>query len=84
VALNADIERQFEFVQHHWLNSETFARPGEIDPLVGRNEDGFFSVPVAGEARERHPDLPQFVTTVGGAYFFLPSLPALRYLAALA
>ena len=81
VALNADIERQFEFVQHHWLNSATFARPGEIDPLVGRNDGGYYSVPVAGQARDRHAALPQFVTTVGGAYFFLPSLPALRYLA---
>ena len=28
-------------------------------------------------------DLPQFVTVRGGAYFFMPGLSALRYLAAL-
>jgi hypothetical protein len=32
--------------------------------------------------RTRIMDLPQFVTVRGGAYFFLPSLSALRYLAA--
>jgi hypothetical protein len=30
--------------------------------------------------RERHRDLPRFVTVRGGAYFFLPGLRALRYL----
>ncbi len=83
VGLNADIERQFEFVQHHWLNSATFARPGEIDPLVGPNDDGTFTVPGEDPIRTRYRGLPRFVTVVGGAYFFLPSRPALRYLAAL-
>ncbi len=83
VALNADIERQFEFVQHHWLNSATLARPGEIDPLVGANHDGTFTAPGVDPIRDRYHGLPRFVSVVGGAYFFLPSLPALRYLAAL-
>jgi hypothetical protein len=36
VALNADIERQFEFIQQTWLNNPVFdGLNGEIDPLVG-------------------------------------------------
>jgi len=31
----------------------------------------------------RIPEMPQFITVRGGAYFFLPSLRALRYLTAL-
>ena len=33
--------------------------------------------------RERVCNIPRFVTTHGGAYFFLPSLTALKYLARL-
>jgi Dyp-type peroxidase family len=84
VCLNADLERQFEFVQHHWLNSATFARPGETDPLSSVGEGGCYSVPGGpGEVRRRYGDLPQFVTVVGGAYFFLPRVAVLRYLASL-
>jgi len=32
--------------------------------------------------RTRVCGLPEFVSTLGGAYFFLPGLRALRYLAA--
>jgi Dyp-type peroxidase family len=82
VALNADIERQFEFVQHHWLNSPTFARPGEVDPLVGPNGGaggGCFTVPDPF-VRRRYDGLPRFVEVRGGEYFFLPGLAALRWL----
>ena len=80
--LNADIERQFEFVQHHWLNSPLFAAAGEVDPLVGAASDEStrrFTMP-ADPVRVRASGLEAFVTTRGGAYFFLPSIPALRYL----
>ena len=80
--LNADIERQFEFVQHHWLNSPLFAAAGEVDPLVGAAFDEStrrFTMP-ADPVRVRASGLEAFVTTRGGAYFFLPSIPALRYL----
>jgi deferrochelatase/peroxidase EfeB len=49
VCLNANISRQFEFLQNAWMNSSKF--------------------------------LPQFITLRGGAYFFLPSLRALRFFA---
>jgi len=90
VALNADIERQFEFVQQHWINSPTFARPGEVDPLVGPNAapgsgeglggaGGCFTVPDPF-VRRRYDGLPRFVEVRGGEYFFLPGLAALRWL----
>ena len=81
--LNADLARQFEFVQHHWLNSPLFAAPGETDPLLGRRDDGgpnTFAMP-ADPARTRVAGLQQFVTMRGGAYLFLPSIPLLHRLA---
>jgi Dyp-type peroxidase family len=88
VALNADIERQFEFVQGHWLGSETFARPGEVDPLVGVEDDRPRTFTVEARAdealRTRYHGIPQFVTVRGGAYFFLPRRAVVEYLAALA
>jgi hypothetical protein len=40
-------------------------------------------VPRPGGLRRRVSGVPQFVTVRGGAYFFLPSLRALRYFAGL-
>jgi hypothetical protein len=42
--------------------------------------DGF-SMPQAQGPDQRLSGLPQFVTVRGGAYFFLPGIRALRYLA---
>jgi Dyp-type peroxidase family len=85
ICLAANIARQFEFIQHTWLNNRTFAgRYDEPDPLVGyHGPETSFSIP-ADPVRERVTDLPQFVTTRGGGYFFLPSLSALRSLSTLA
>ncbi len=83
VALNANLGRQFEFVQHSWLNDPKFAGLStDVDPLVTpRTRDGVFTIP--GEPfRTRVCELPEFVTTLGGAYFFLPGRRALHYLAA--
>jgi hypothetical protein len=38
-------------------------------------------MPQAEGADRRVEGLPQFVTVLGGAYFFLPGIRALRYLA---
>ena len=83
ICLNSDIERQFEFVQQTWLNNPVFAGlDGEVDPLVGNlvKGDGVFTVQ-ARPLRSRVHNLARFVTVKGGAYFFLPSIRALRYLA---
>jgi Dyp-type peroxidase family len=84
IALNTDLERQFEFVQGQWLQSGTFA-PGlsspDQDPLVGAQNrpNGRFTLRANG-----HPinifHLPRFVQMRGGDYFFVPSCSALAWL----
>ena len=89
VCLNANISRQFEFLQNAWIMNTKFSgMTGESDPLLGNREpipgcpatDDFIAPQENGLGR-RVSGLPQFVTVRGGAYFFLPSLRALRYIA---
>ncbi len=83
LCLNTDIERQFEFIQHTWINNPFFAGlNGEIDPLVGAHPSpcGPFTVP-DDPVRRKVSGMSGFVTTRGGAYLFLPGVAALRYLA---
>lgn len=83
LCLNANLERQFEFVQHTWCNNPKFAgRYDEPDPLLGNPppEGGRFTIQDA-PVRRRLAGIPNFVTTRGGAYFFLPGIDALRHLA---
>jgi Dyp-type peroxidase family len=83
VVLNANLRRQFEFIQQTWLNNPKFGGLGEEDdPLVGARPGGTTHFTVPQELlRERHHELPRFVWPRGGGYFFLPGLRALRYLA---
>jgi len=89
VCLNANIRRQFEFVQDAWLMSTKFnGLTGEGDPLLGNRlsiaggppSDGY-SIARAGRPARKLEGLPQFVTVRGGSYFFMPGIRALRYLA---
>ena len=83
VCLNANIQRQFEFVNHTWLNNPKFADLyDDADPLVAPSapHGGTFTMPTEG-VRERVTNVPRFVSVRGGAYFLLPGLAALRYLA---
>jgi Dyp-type peroxidase family len=83
VCLNANIQRQFEFVNHTWLNNPKFADLyDDADPLVAPSapHGGTFTMPTDG-VRERVTNVPRFVSVRGGAYFLLPGLAALRYLA---
>jgi Dyp-type peroxidase family len=85
ICLNANIQRQFEFVNHTWLNNPKFDRLyDDADPLVAPSapRGGTFTMPTDG-VRERVTNVPRFVTVKGGAYFFLPGLAALRYLSRL-
>lgn len=78
----ADLVRQFEFAQNVWINDKTFHELGnEHDPICG-TQDGTldFTVPKR-PIRKVHKGIPAFTTLTGGAYFFLPGLNALRYLA---
>jgi Dyp-type peroxidase family len=90
VCLNANISRQFEFLQNAWIMNTKFSgMTNESDPLLGNREKisgcpitHEFTAPQSDGPPRRLSDLPQFVTVRGGAYFFLPSLSALRYFAA--
>ena len=82
VAINANLHRQFEFIQQSWLNNTKFnGLYDERDPLSSANPgDGMMTIQ-AKPVRERLHGLPRFVTVRGGAYFFLPSIRALKFLA---
>lgn len=88
ICLNANIARQFEFVQNAWLMSSKFdGLDGESDPLLGSRKPvagcpvDQFSLPKADGVRTLIHGLPRFITVRGGAYFFLPGVRALRYIA---
>jgi Dyp-type peroxidase family len=86
ICLNANIARQFEFVQHTWLNNPKFAGLyDDTDPLVAphQGDTGRTFTVQARPFRQRVTGLPPFVTVRGGAYFFLPGIRALRFLAGL-
>jgi deferrochelatase/peroxidase EfeB len=80
----ASLIRQFEFAQNVWINDRNFNELGnERDPIIG-NQDGTleFKIPKR-PIRKTIRGLPAFTTMRGGAYFFLPGLRALQYLASL-
>jgi len=86
--LGANIGRPFEFVQNAWLMSTKFnGMTEESDPLLGNRAavgdcpvTANFSIPREGEVPHRLTGVPQFVTVRGGAYFFMPSIRALRHI----
>ena len=89
ICLNANISRQFEFVQSAWImNSKFNGMTGETDPLLGNRQpianaqstDSFLLAQESGLAR-RITSVPQFIAVRGGAYFFLPGIRALKFLA---
>jgi Dyp-type peroxidase family len=87
LCFNANLSRQFEFVQSNWAGNPAFGGlSADPDPLlsVGRKypypADDFT---VQGCPTRRVRGLPRVVETRGGAYFFMPSRSALRYLGSL-
>lgn len=89
ICFNTHLGRQFEFIQHTWVNSTKFdGGYAEDDPITGARGNGngkaggTFTVQQE-PIRKRVTGLPRFVHTVGGAYFFMPGIAATRYLAAL-
>ena len=88
MCLCADLARQFEFVQGAWIAGTKFAGlPHEDDPLLGNRQaapdepdTARFTLPRAGCPSRVVEGMPPFVDVVGGAYFFLPGVRALRYL----
>jgi Dyp-type peroxidase family len=83
ICLSANLARQYEFVQHTWVNNPVFnGLDDETDPLIGHRHSkrSFFTTP-GRPVRRRYSELPQFVHVRGGGYFFLPGIRALRFLA---
>jgi Dyp-type peroxidase family len=85
ICLNANIGRQFEFVQHTWANNPNFnGLYQDPDPIIGsRTMNGLHADQFTIQkfpSRYQLDNLPSFVQTRGGAYFFLPSRRALAYL----
>ena len=79
IFLNADIERQYEFVQRQWLNAPSFdGLWNAADPILGPAGRDFTwqRRPVP----RRRVGLPRFVTVRGGEYFFVPGISALQFL----
>jgi deferrochelatase/peroxidase EfeB len=79
----ASLIRQFEFAMNVWANDPNFEELGnERDPFVGTQDGSFdFTIPKR-PIRRKIKGLPAFTTIKGGAYFFLPGIRALRFLAA--
>ena len=80
----ASLVRQFEFAMNVWANDPNFHELGnERDPIFG-TQDGTFDMTIPKRPiRKKIKGLPAFTTIRGGAYFFLPGIKALRYLASL-
>ena len=80
----ASLIRQFEFAQNVWANWPNFHElENGRDPIIG-NQDGTFEFKIPKRPiRKKIAGLPAFTTVKGGAYFFLPGITALRYLATL-
>ena len=88
ICLNANISRQFEFVQTAWLANAKFEGTDEGDPVAGNREPHWaagstdtFAMPQESGLPRRIGAMSQFVTVRGGGYFFMPGISALRYLA---
>jgi deferrochelatase/peroxidase EfeB len=83
MAICSSLFRQFEFVQQQWLQyGLDFEAGNDTCPIVGnRSGDAKFVIP--GNPDTGTPpfilsEIPQFVETRGGDYFFMPSMTALR------
>jgi deferrochelatase/peroxidase EfeB len=79
--ISAKAMATIEFLQQEWINDGNFIGAGnERDPIVGRQDDGAtFTIPKEPVRRRVH-GIETFNVLRGGEYFFMPSLPALRWL----
>ncbi|MEA2862098.1 MAG: hypothetical protein QOC84_54 [Bradyrhizobium sp.] len=85
--IGANLGAQFEAMSCDWLNLGLHDPrvTGSNDPLLGANEPetSWFDLPLKSGTSIRLRGLPRFVTTRGGAYTFLPSISAIRFLGSL-
>lgn len=84
--LCANLFRQFEFIQQQWMQyGLDFNAGNDTCPIIG-NHGPEAKFVIATSADSGKPPFicdrpPQFVETRGGAYFFIPSMTALRLIA---
>ncbi len=85
MAVCASLFRQFEFIQQQWMSyGLDFEAGNDTCPMVGNRQQSDKYVVASGPANETPfiaAGMPQFVTTRGGDYFFIPSLTAVRMIA---
>ena len=85
--IGASLGAQFEAMSCDWLNLglQDPRITGSNDPIAGANytNTSWFDLPLKSGGTIPLRGLPQFVSTRGGAYTFLPSLSAIRYLGSL-
>lgn len=80
--VGTSLEQMFEFIMRVWLNGQNFAvnftEPQGVDPLLGDEDDKktVFDFPPSGHVS----GFERFVTTRGGMYCVLPSIPALQWM----
>lgn len=81
MCVNANIERQFEFVQQSWMLGSSFhGLENEVDSLVRRpGLSDVLTIPTE-KGPLRLKGLGKFVTVRGGGYFFMPGKSAVRVL----
>ena len=88
--LNADINRQFEFVQQQWINyGNDFKAANDKEIILGNHStDPKFpsKAVIQVDPNSDQPPyflskIPRLVETRGGEYFFIPSMTALRMIA---
>ncbi|WP_426435705.1 Dyp-type peroxidase [Bradyrhizobium genosp. P] len=85
--IGANLGAQFEAMSCDWLNLglQDPRLTGSNDAITGANDpnNSWFDLPLKSGSTIRLRGLPRFVQTRGGAYAFLPSLRAIRFLGSL-
>ncbi len=89
MALNADIQRQFEFIQQQWINyANDFKEGNDKEVLLGNHDADspgkvvIHTDPDSGKPPHFVTNIPRLVETRGGGYFFIPSITAVKLIAA--
>jgi deferrochelatase/peroxidase EfeB len=79
----ADLARQFEFLISVWANDPEFQELNERDPFAGNNNGPFEMTVPKRPIKKKLKGLNAFTTVTGGAYFFMPGIRGIKYLASL-
>ncbi len=85
--INANIQRQFEFIMHAWSNDERFnGLFDNKDGIIGDSDEptkdpSHMDIPRKDSYRLRLKNFPRFVHVRGASYLFMPGMAALRYMA---